>query len=277
MATLDEVESELKGLTKPKLIQLIMCKHIPDDISISDKVMDYIVSVQKTRYSDSSCEYPNDHVVNQKVMLLSCDLKIAKSELVSSNRIINQLEKTILDKEEIINLLKSRKNINSSIDEESAIAISPTTQVVRNKDSDKAIPTADTNFSKKPDKAKIVGNKSTSESLVAAPKKWIFASKYRTTYTKENLTEYLKTEFPTQLFEVEQLNRGGLYNSFKVGVHDDMFDIVLKPEVWPNGIEVSPYLFRPKSATYGNKHPRNKWNSNFKSQRPQYQTQGRRN
>lgn len=58
-----------------------MCKQIP---GINDKVLDYIVNLNKTRYYKVLSENPDQHVLSQNVMLICCYVKIAKSELDST-------------------------------------------------------------------------------------------------------------------------------------------------------------------------------------------------
>lgn len=101
--------------------------------------------------------------------------------------------------------------------------------------------------------SKIVGVNTATQNLAAEHKHWLFVSKYKKTYQKETLEQYLQEKFPDNSFIIEQIPNQGSFNSFKVGVDDSIKHAVLKPNVWPSGIEVSDYIFRRKPyAQYAN-------------------------
>lgn len=123
--------------------------------------------------------------------------------------------------------------------------------------------------SNKNKQSKIVGNNSENEDLVAKKKHWIFATKYKSSYKKETLEEYLQEKFPNNNFIVEQVSHYGTYNSFKIGIDENIKEDIFHPNTWPKGIEVSDYFFRRKNYQhYGrNGNKQRHWRSYSK---PQY-------
>lgn len=93
---------------------------------------------------------------------------------------------------------------------------------------------------------KIVGSNREAGQIVAKEMKWLFTSKYSTTYTSENLLEYLKAKFPSRNFVVNAVKNWGTYNSFKVAVEAEMLNDALNPAVWPEGIVTSEFTFKNK-------------------------------
>lgn len=74
---------------------------------------------------------------------------------------------------------------------------------------------------------------------------WLFVTKYRNDYTAEQLETYISSKLPGKNIICTQLkNNWGVYNSFKVGVEAEAKEKLFDEDFWPNGIEVSSYLFR---------------------------------
>ncbi|KAL3270191.1 hypothetical protein HHI36_009248 [Cryptolaemus montrouzieri] len=76
-------------------------------------------------------------------------------------------------------------------------------------------------------------------SAVAVSKKsWLFVSKYKLDFNEEQLLMSLQSFHPGREFVDEKLKNLGHYNSFKVGVDEDLNEAYLDPEVWPNGFSL---------------------------------------
>lgn len=111
----DEIESELKRLKKDDLIRIIVNRKVPDDLSLSESLVDMIES----GYSCESCSgaFANckvtateiDPAIRNELQLtvMRCDLRVARSEIAASKRLIQELERTIGNQELIISLLKA--------------------------------------------------------------------------------------------------------------------------------------------------------------------------
>lgn len=94
---------------------------------------------------------------------------------------------------------------------------------------------------------KIIGADMNNLDIVAKEKIWLFLSKYKLTYSLEDLQAYLKTKCPEDKFICSQVkNYQGTFNTFKVAVDADIKDAFLNPKMWPNGIEISEYSPRKK-------------------------------
>lgn len=319
MTAVEEIKNKLLKLNKTDLVRILINKKVPDDLKFSQEAVDFLES----NHSSSNTGPQNDfdsangdaesvfETQKKSIMQLSMkyDLIVAKVELEASKRLICELERTIDNQKLIISLLQSNydakvvgyKENNSDITKqtlnqppkefkkvESAITVDSLkvaiddemTTLATTKENDKSgIPSG---------KSTIVGNKMAQESLAAPPVNWLFVRKYRTTYTVENLTQYLKAEFPDNNFIVEQITNRGSHNSFKVGVEESIYDKVTQPDIWPHGIEVSPFQFFRKQPTgHSNwKYQRNRVNridnrlkdrnpSHYQPKRPQFTQQAR--
>lgn len=105
----------------------------------------------------------------------------------------------------------------------------------------------------KVEKIKIVGSDN-SINVAANVKTWLYVSKYKTTYSKDDLENYLKSKYPNSTFICKPVKTWGISNSFRVAVDLELKDQLLDGSKWPSGIEVSEYIFR--SGNY--KHSRQK-------------------
>ncbi|CAH0553095.1 unnamed protein product [Brassicogethes aeneus] len=91
--------------------------------------------------------------------------------------------------------------------------------------------------------SKIIGS-NTSENVAASEKLWLYVSKYKTTYTIDELNKFLQGKFPSNSFICKQVKNWGIYSSFRVAVDIELKENLLNPNFWPRGIEVSEYIFR---------------------------------
>lgn len=165
----------------------------------------------------------------------------------------------------------SQSDIKSSSDE-TRQSENVTTNVILNnhhkkKSLEQIVPDNVTNPSdKRKNKNIIFGSKTTDVDFAVEKKKWLFVTKYKNSYTKENLDEYLREEFPENGFTVEQISNNGTYNSFKVGFDESLFESALNPDIWPSGIQISEYLFRNRQQW--KPHYRRKYS--IRNRRPPY-------
>lgn len=209
--------------------------------------------------------------LKEQILLLNTHTKISippTDEKSQSDTTINKYQQTVEDSKKSDSIITlqtdtnsaNQKNCNPSKTSENANSQNSRKKITREEVS-QAIdnaklniianvkePSADKNKNKKLQN-KIVGANIAAQNLVAEHKHWLFVSKYKKTYQKETLKQYLQEKFPDNNFIIEPISNQGSFNSFKVGVDDSIKDAVLKPHVWPSGIEVSDYIFRRK--TYG--------------------------
>lgn len=95
---------------------------------------------------------------------------------------------------------------------------------------------------------KVVGSSLAGADIVAQEKTWIFVSKFKSSYTTDDLAEYLERQFPGRNFTCLKVdNRWGTFSSFRVAVDLDLKDSVVNASIWPKGIEVSEYFFRRRN------------------------------
>lgn len=105
-----QVYSELKKFNKDTLLHFIVYREFPENTVISDYVTRFIEDKYQNNleiFRDAS----DSVVVSQPCNKLSCittqaDLRVAKCELTSNIKILNQMENRISDLETIISLLK---------------------------------------------------------------------------------------------------------------------------------------------------------------------------
>lgn len=84
---------------------------------------------------------------------------------------------------------------------------------------------------------KITGTRNLNEDFVAKEVTWLYVTKYRLTYTVDELEDYLGQKFAGKKFICELLpNKGKSCNSFKVGVDTEMIPALMDPRAWPAGI-----------------------------------------
>lgn len=89
---LDEIETELKRLRKDDLIRIILNRKVPDDLSLSESLVDVI----QFRYSCESCRGTfadckvtatamEPAIINElQLTVMRCDLRVARSEIAAS-------------------------------------------------------------------------------------------------------------------------------------------------------------------------------------------------
>lgn len=78
-----------------------------------------------------------------------------------------------------------------------------------------------------------MGTDSDHVNFAADRKKWIFVSKYKTSYSKEDRDQYLSTSFPNVSFLTEKVPNKGDFSSFRICVSEDNFQLMMDPSKWP--------------------------------------------
>lgn len=92
---------------------------------------------------------------------------------------------------------------------------------------------------------KIIGANSENDDVASKEKIWIYATKYKQSYTSEKMKNYLETKFPEHEFTCTLYeNKITGSNSFRITADADLRDLLFSPETWPTGVEISEYFFR---------------------------------
>uniref|UniRef100_A0A6P7GGV0 Uncharacterized protein LOC114337937 n=1 Tax=Diabrotica virgifera virgifera TaxID=50390 RepID=A0A6P7GGV0_DIAVI len=280
MAEIEEVKKELNKLNKSDLIRIIIEKKVPLDIKSSDKVVKYVESDENTKFPDVTTEISDnsstDHAHAVSHLTLKYDLKVANIQLEASTRIIKELERTISNQDYIINLLQNPANLQvnhvPNTNKQSGVAGHPPNSVAKaegkktkgihetrenititNQQFSSALTQAQQslkmndihslgqNQNKTRSDAKVVGNNSESEELATKDKVWIYAAKYKQSYSTQKLETYLQTKFPGHEFSCTLYeNKVNGSNSFRITADAELKDILFQPQTWPKGIEVAP-------------------------------------
>lgn len=123
MANMESYVKELDRLKKSELIEIIIKRKVPTDTKVSDLVRKYVDEWEPAEFFDSTSEVVEPE--NEKLGVSVCfkyELKCANTELLYLKKLNSELEKTILDKELIINLLSKDLNYVNSTTEKGNVA-----------------------------------------------------------------------------------------------------------------------------------------------------------
>lgn len=123
IVTVDEIESELKKLKKDDLIRIIINKKVPDDLTLSECIVEVIDARSECEVCGEICAGPPVIATGKqpevqddlKLMALRCELKVARSEIIASKRLVQELERTAANQELIISLLRSESESKSEV------------------------------------------------------------------------------------------------------------------------------------------------------------------
>lgn len=268
MGAASEFYSELNKLKKEMLIDIILKKCIPEGLNLSRELKKFLNKNSESEFFDASCEVqPNLDSTNVEVVRLESEIKILQTEVKCSKVLISTLEKTVVDKEEIILLLKNRKANPSN---QSTVAGLP--QQFPGKRSIERVSLVGGNISgvssqgsqitQKPSvtgsrEPIIVGDMEACDKsqplgfVGAARKAWLYVGRADRSTTAGQVEQHLKGRFSGQDFVVERLPVRDNANSiaFRVGADISLMDDLNKPSLWPKGIVVKRYrFFRPRSG-----------------------------
>ncbi|XP_050497502.1 uncharacterized protein LOC126878685 [Diabrotica virgifera virgifera] len=285
MDAMEEVKKELNKLNKSDLIRIIIGKKVPTDLKTSIKVIQYVES-EKIGSLDATDEILDNFIADNaepvSEITLKYELKIANIQVEASTRLIKELERTISNKDLIINLLQNPANLEvkheSNTNTGSSVAV-PSPEYVATGNGRKInskpeirqnrqvthhqvssalmqvqqnikmndIQTLGQNVSQTRSDGKIVGNNSDNVDIASKDKVWVYATKYKTSYTTEKMENYLQSKFPGHEFSCTLYkNKIKGSNSFRISADAELRDTLFKPHTWPSGIEVSEYFFRRK-------------------------------
>ncbi|KAL3272958.1 hypothetical protein HHI36_014415, partial [Cryptolaemus montrouzieri] len=101
------ISAELFRLKKDPLVEIIIKNRIPSNITVSDELRKFVEGDVTENSGDFYDSTDNNLQSVNEMNRLKCDLKVLQNEVNCSKKIMKTLEKTICDKELIIDLLKS--------------------------------------------------------------------------------------------------------------------------------------------------------------------------
>lgn len=273
MAPNVDLSSELSKLKKEYLIDIILTKKIPVGVTVTQEVRDFIENNEKDAFLDS--ESHNHNIVEgnlqnvTELFTLRNELKILQTELKCAQKIQTGLEKTIGDKEVIIELLNRNQNIKyKQFTDEKINNVATLTEKSRKSEAkfelssqSKSVlgmnnePTTKKNIPKDTKetvkKPTITGTENSQGSFTSATRRaWLHVSRAGNHVKEEDIVDHLTKKFPRSEFHVQmQPKREDASSvSFKVGADFSLLDELNKPETWPEGIDVKRFRFFPRTS-----------------------------
>lgn len=106
-----DLYAELNKLKKDQLIEIIISKKLPDNVSSSEHLKVHLIGGITVENNENSrvegFHNPSDSV---SLIEVKCDLRVTRAELDCSRKIVAELERVIEHQREIIHLLKVNKN-----------------------------------------------------------------------------------------------------------------------------------------------------------------------
>lgn len=274
MARNSEFQVELSKLKKEYLIEIILSRKLPSGAVISSELQKFI--------EDSACGSSSEIHIKPKhnqeniseKQTLESELKLAKQEIGYLHKLNRNLEKTVSDKDLIINLLTSKQqkqHIQSTSPAEGEVAdmtelseVHAPEQNIQKKDdstvrSQKPIKHRARNVNQKTEKKEIRGIDQSQASFGSVPKRtWLYVGRVAESVDEAQIENHLKMKFPEGQFQVESLekNEHSTGKSFKVGANIELLEELYEPNIWPQGIIVKQFRFFRKpnrSRQTGNK------------------------
>lgn len=105
----------------------------------------------------------------------------------------------------------------------------------------------------KSDRSAVLGTLKLQDSVLKSVEKkaWIFISRLATSVSLEQMEDHLRQCCQSEVVCEELTTKFPGYRSFRAGVPLEKKKDVLNPEVWPEGILVSDYVFNKKRAAPG--------------------------
>ena len=275
MASIEEVENELKRLKKDDLIRILTLKKVPGDVVLSEKVLEFLNIVEKPTenmgFRNSTEVNPNlkSENADMTIIKLQCDLKVAKIEVESSKRLIRELERSVNNQEELIGMLKKEQNNkehpshsrgyqNKTNNVATSSAMAADRLKAHTDDGQKNVKKGENdnltlqNNNKQiepPTKKVIWGDNeipSSQLSFAAAAKQaWLHVGKVQLGTEANKIKSYLESKFHNHTFRVEPLpvNENATTMSFKVGADYSLLDKLNNPSIWPKGVAVKRFSF----------------------------------
>lgn len=202
-----------------------------------------------------------------EIIRIKCDMKVIQSELDCAKTLIKCLEKTIHDKETIINLLNGNKEI-TTMRNECDVASSTKKSLKEgiknyqkpNRHTNVEIAKLPTTREKLPQRdeqksqkmKKVIGSaenktkKQDEVNLQGAPRKAVIhLGKVSLNATEDVVYNYLCKKFPMSDFKVEACptREGASSLSFKIEASFELLSELYKSDNWPTGVTVSKYKF----------------------------------
>lgn len=261
MARNSEFQVELLKLKKEYLIEIILNKKLPSGAVTSPELQKFI--------EDSACGSTSEISITSKhnqenvleKLTLESELKLARQEIVYLQKLTRNLEKTVSDKDQIINLLKpkqqkqSKQSVSSvECDVAGKTTLSeiyaPEQNVQKSDDStvrpQKVIKHKVKNSNRKSEIKEIRGSDRSQTSFGSAPKRaWLYVGHVEEGVDSTHIERHLKMKFPEGQFQVEGLvsNEHSTGKSFKVGANIELLEKLYEPDIWPHGIIVKKFRF----------------------------------
>ncbi|XP_044762409.1 uncharacterized protein LOC123319475 [Coccinella septempunctata] len=235
-----------------------MSGQVPEGVTLSNNLRKHIVST-RDHFVDSLADVSeNDNKVDKDLNDHYYQYKLTKVELDASRRLLKELEKTIADKNYIIELLKSKRGYVNNDNVESGtsdVAAFDNVTESEGKSSFTARKENNRNSRHNPTRRRepTVGTcdslPSTADSDAsfsgAIKRAWLYVGRVDQNATNSNVKNYLTMKFPGRDFYVEKLPKRDDANSvaFKVAADMSLMDELHRPETWPSGVVVKQFRF----------------------------------
>lgn len=275
---------ELSRLKKEFLVEMLVRNRVPEGVKVSAAVRELVEGGRKLGSLSQEIADPkldSNLTENVQVVVLNSEIKVLKTELQCSQRIVREKERTIEYQEMVISLLKGRGEGNKhgqksavvdttqmSVAQKSVRLQSASDDVFRGGQRSKdpvpetcgrssAVSGAAETVSRasKPIRSAVSGTNKTQEATFSAAlrRAWLHVGRVNQDAKPEDIRGYLQRRFPGHDFVIEPLPRreDAASVSFKVGADLSLLDELNKAEIWPEGVTVRRFkFFRAKNEVH---------------------------
>lgn len=269
MGNAGDFYSELNKLKKELLIEIIINRNVPAGIVVSKELRELIVGEGDEVLSAGDMDKQPNLNMDICIVQLRSDIKVLETELQCARTIMKAMERTISDKEEIINLLR-KGGKGFMLQKENHVAgcteklLSESNQISVKKTVERRKPVVDTSQHQRPIAGStaperpnrgrtnvIIGNSGGSGGAgkltfaCAARRAWLYVGRAEVGTSPQQVQSHLCGCFPGSSFEVEALpvRDDARSVAFRVGADITLIDELRKPEIWPAGIVIKRYRF----------------------------------
>lgn len=277
MGSAGEFYNELNRLKKELLIEIIINKSVPTSITVSKELRRLIDGRGDEVLEAADEETKSNLNTDVRVIQLKSDIKVLESELKCARVVVSTMEKTIGDKEVIIDLLRKQGKgsfMTNSVEAETSVA--GCTQKTQNNGNRVALgrdlgyrkpmkdkaqkppPTKSTGpeqaIKRKTNVVIGSGEKSGEAGKLtfagAVRRAWLYVGRAEVNTSPQQVLDHLRGCFPDHNFDVEALPMRDDAKSvaFRIAADLTLIDELRRPEVWPAGIVVKRYRFFRKPS-----------------------------
>lgn len=269
MGNTGEFYNELNKLKKELLIEIILNRSVPTGVVVS-KELRKLIEVERVQVFNVDDD-KKEHNLNMDICIvqLKSDVKVLETKLQCTRTVMSAMEKTISDKEEIINLLRKQGGNSFVLQKKNHVAdrteklqdennqISLKKFVEHRKPIVEATQQRTTDRSSVPERPNrertnvIIGNceksgdAGKSTFACAVRRAWLYVGRAEVGTSPQQVQSHLCGCFPGHNFDVEALpvRDDAKSVAFRVGADITLIDELRKPEMWPTGILVKRYRF----------------------------------